>query len=259
MSTPEYSGEHGVILRAMESKIEIIPAIDIRGGKCVRLLQGKYSEETVYGDDPVEMARKFEDEGATRLHVVDLDGARDGSPTNLGIISRIASTLKIPVQTGGGLRERDDIAKVLDAGIARCIVGTKAAREPQWAQQIFAEFGDRIILGLDARDGFVSVSGWEESTRLPATHFAQTMQNFGCARIIFTDIARDGTLAGPNAEALREIAEAVDIPVIASGGVHKSTDIRILKNIPNVEAAIVGKALYEGTATLKQLLHVASL
>jgi phosphoribosylformimino-5-aminoimidazole carboxamide ribotide isomerase len=237
--------------------MEIIPAIDIRGGKCVRLLQGKYSEETVYGDDPVSMAQKFENEGATRLHVVDLDGARDGAPTNLPIIARIASTLKIPVQTGGGLRERDDVKRVLDAGIARCIIGTKAAREPQWAQQIFAEFGDAIILGLDARDGFVAVSGWEEGTQLPATHFAQTMQNFGCARIIFTDIARDGTLAGPNAIALREVAEAVEIPVIASGGVHKATDVRILKNIPNVEGAIVGKALYEGTATLKQLLIVA--
>jgi phosphoribosylformimino-5-aminoimidazole carboxamide ribotide isomerase len=238
--------------------MEIIPAIDIRGGKCVRLLQGKYSEETVYGDDPLEMAQKFESEGATRLHVVDLDGARDGAPTNLPIVSRIASTLKIPVQTGGGLRTRDDVARVLDAGIARAILGTKAAREPQWAQQIFAEFGAAIILGLDARDGFVAVSGWEESTQLPATHFAQTMQNFGCARIIFTDIARDGTLAGPNAIALREVAEAVEIPVIASGGVHKATDVRILKNIPNVEAAIVGKALYEGTATLRQLLAVAT-
>lgn len=237
--------------------MEIIPAIDIRGGQCVRLLQGKYSEETVYGDDPVAMAQKFEDEGATRLHVVDLDGARDGTPTNLAIVERIANTLKIPVQTGGGLREKADIVRVLEAGVQRCILGTKAAREPEWAQQMFAEFGDAMILGLDAREGFVAVSGWEESTQLPAVHFAQTMQSFGCARIIFTDIARDGTLAGPNAIALREIAQAVEIPVIASGGVHKTSDIRILKNIPNVEGAIVGKAIYEGTATLKQLLAVA--
>lgn len=237
--------------------MEIIPAIDIRGGKCVRLVQGNYSEETIYGDDPVAMAQKFEDEGATRLHVVDLDGARDGAPTNLAIVERIAKALKIPVQTGGGLREREDVLRVLEAGVQRCILGTKAAREPQWAQQMFAEFGDAMILGLDARKGFVAVSGWEESTQLPAVHFAQTMQNFGCARIIFTDIARDGTLAGPNAIALREIAEAVEIPVIASGGVHKTSDIRILKNIPNVEGAIVGKAIYEGTATLKQLLAVA--
>ena len=237
--------------------MEIIPANDIRDGKCVRLLQGRYDEETIYGDDPVEMALRWEAEGGTRLHVVDLDGARAGRPANLEIIARIASALKIPVQMGGGLRERDDIERVLQAGVSRCIVGTKAAREPQWAQQIFAEFGDQIILGLDARDGFVSTSGWEESTQLPAVLFAQTMQSFGCARIIFTDIARDGTLAGPNAIALREIAEAVDIPVIASGGVHKSTDIRILKNIPNVVGAIVGKALYEGTATMAQLLAVA--
>lgn len=237
--------------------MEIIPAIDIRGGQCVRLLQGKYSEETVYGDDPVAMAQKFEDEGATRLHVVDLDGARDGTPTNLAIVERITNTLKIPVQTGGGLREKADIVRVLEAGVQRCILGTKAAREPEWAQQMFAEFGDAMILGLDAREGFVAVSGWEESTQLPAVHFAQTMQSFGCARIIFTDIARDGTLAGPNAIALREIAQAVEIPVIASGGVHKTSDIRILKNIPNVEGAIVGKAIYEGTATLKQLLAVA--
>jgi phosphoribosylformimino-5-aminoimidazole carboxamide ribotide isomerase len=237
--------------------MEIIPAIDIRNGKCVRLLQGRYDEETIYGDDPLEMACRFESEGATRLHVVDLDGARDGAPTNLPIISRIAQTLKIPVQTGGGLRTRDDVLGVLQAGIARVIIGTKAAREPQWAQQIFAEFGEQIVLGLDARDGFVAVSGWEESTQLPAAHFAQTMQSFGCARIIFTDIARDGTLAGPNAAALREICEAVEIPVIASGGVHKTSDIRILKNIAGVEGAIVGKALYEGTASLPQLLKVA--
>lgn len=234
--------------------MEIIPAIDIRNGKCVRLLQGNYSEETVYGEDPVEMARRWESEGATRLHVVDLDGARSGQPVNLEIVARIASTLRIPVQLGGGLRERDDIERVLGCGVARAIIGTKAAREPQWAQQMFAAFGERVILGLDARDGFVSVAGWEESTRLPATHFAQTMQDMGCARMIFTDIARDGTLAGPNIDALRAICEAVDIPVIASGGVHKASDIGILKEIPGVEAAIVGKALYAGTATLAELL-----
>lgn len=238
--------------------MQIIPAIDIRDGNCVRLLQGRYDEETVYGDDPVAMAKRWQDEGAERLHVVDLDGARDGAPTNLEVISQIAQALDIPVQMGGGLRDKAAISKVLSAGVARCIIGTKAAQEPQWAQQMFAEFGDAIILGLDARDGEVAVSGWEENTSIPAIAFAQTMQEFGCRRIIFTDIARDGTLAGPNAEAMREMAEAVEIPVIASGGVHKVTDIRILKNIPNIEAAIVGKALYEGTATLDKLLKVAN-
>jgi phosphoribosylformimino-5-aminoimidazole carboxamide ribotide isomerase len=236
---------------------EIIPAIDIRGGQCVRLLQGDYNHETVYGKDPVEMAQRWESEGATRLHVVDLDGAKAGSDANHAIVARIAEALKIPVQLGGGLRDAATIQKVLDSGVQRCIIGTKAAKEPEWAQQMFATFGDAIILGLDARDGMVAVAGWQETSAIPAVSFAQTMQSFGCARIIFTDIARDGTLAGPNAQALRQVAEAVEIPVIASGGVHKATDIRILKNIPNVEGAIVGKALYEGTATMHQLRVVS--
>jgi phosphoribosylformimino-5-aminoimidazole carboxamide ribotide isomerase len=237
--------------------MEIIPAIDIRGGQCVRLLQGNYDHETVYGKDPVAMARRWEQEGATRLHVVDLDGARDGLPTNLEIVGQIASALQIPVQMGGGLRSAQAIEKALGAGVQRCIIGTQAAERPEWAQQMFARFGESIILGLDARDGMVATAGWRETSGIPAVHFAQTMQEFGCRRIIFTDIARDGTLAGPNAAALRAIAEAVQIPVIASGGVHKTTDIRILKNIPNVEGAIVGKALYEGTVTLSQLLKIA--
>ena len=238
--------------------IEIIPAIDLRGGHCVRLVQGDYNCETVYGDDPLAMARSFEEQGATRLHVVDLDGARDGSDANHEIIAKIAQSLGIPVQTGGGLRDAQTIWKVLDGGVERCIIGTKAAREPQWAQQMFAQFGDAIILGLDARDGLVSTAGWRETSQIPAVTFAQTMQNFGCARIIFTDIARDGTLAGPNAHALREICEATEIPIVASGGVHKATDVRILRNIPRVESVIVGKAIYAGTTTLQELLKVAA-
>ncbi len=238
--------------------IEIIPAIDLRNGKCVRLYQGDYAHETIYGDDAVAMAQKFEAQGATRLHVVDLDGARDGLSTNFDIIKNIAQTLKIPVQTGGGLRDASTIHRVLEAGVQRCIIGTKAAQEPQWAQQMFAQFGDAIILGLDARDGMVSVAGWRQDSGLPAIHFAQTMQSFGCARIIFTDIARDGTLAGPNVIALREMAEAVEIPVVASGGIHKATDIRILRNIPNIEAVIVGKAIYAGTTSVPELLQFAS-
>jgi phosphoribosylformimino-5-aminoimidazole carboxamide ribotide isomerase len=236
---------------------EIIPSIDIRDGQCVRLLQGNYNEETVYGNDPLAMAKRWQEEGGTRLHVVDLDGARDGVPTNLPIIERIAGALSIPVQMGGGLRSGEAIQRVLDAGVQRCVIGTQAAARPEWAQQMFAQFGDSIILGIDARDGIVATAGWVESSGIPAVHFAEAMQNAGCARIIFTDIARDGTLAGPNAAALREIAEAVEIPVIASGGVHKATDVRILRNIPNVEGVIVGKALYEGTATLPHLITIA--
>jgi len=237
--------------------MEIIPAIDIRNGKCVRLYQGRYDEETVYADDPAEMAKRWEGEGAARMHLVDLDGARAGHPVNLDVVERIAKAISIPLQLGGGLREREDIQKVLSAGVERCILGTAAAQRPEWAQQMFAEFGPAIILGIDARDGMVAVSGWEETSAIPAVDFARNMQDKGCARIIFTDIARDGTLAGPNAEALRGMCEAVEIPVIASGGIHKTTDIRILKNIPGVEGVIVGKALYEGTVTLPQLAVVA--
>jgi phosphoribosylformimino-5-aminoimidazole carboxamide ribotide isomerase len=237
--------------------MEIIPAIDLRGGQCVRLLQGNYDHETVYGNDPIAMARRWESEGATRLHVVDLDGARDGLPANLEIVGRIAQALTIPVQMGGGLRSAQAIEKALQAGVERCIIGTQAAQRPEWAQQMFAQFGESTILGLDARDGFVVTAGWRETSDIPAVHFAQTMQEFGCRRIIFTDIARDGTLSGPNAAALRAVAEAIQIPVIASGGVHKATDIRILKNIPSVEGAIVGKALYEGTVTLGALIRIA--
>jgi phosphoribosylformimino-5-aminoimidazole carboxamide ribotide isomerase len=236
---------------------EIIPAIDIRGGQCVRLVHGDYNRETVYGADPVAMARRWQDEGATRLHVVDLDGAREGAPANLPIIAAIAKALSIPVQMGGGLRTREAIQSTLDAGVQRCILGTKAVQEPEWAQQMFAEFDDAIILGLDAREGQVAVAGWLETSPVPAVHFAQTMQERGCRRIIFTDIGRDGTLAGPNLAAMREMAEAVEIPVIASGGIHVASDISDLKQIPNIEGAIAGKALYEGTATLSQMLEYA--
>ena len=238
--------------------MEIIPAIDIRGGQCVRLLQGDYDKETVYGADPLAMAQRWESEGATRLHVVDLDGARDGAPANLEIIERIAGSLSIPVQLGGGLRTAEAIERVLAAGVQRCIIGTAAAQKPEWAQQMFAHFGDAIILGIDARDGFVATSGWHETSQIPAVQFAQTMQNAGCARVIFTDIARDGMLTGPNEPAMRAMAEAVEIPVIASGGVHKATDVNILKNIPNIEGVIIGKALYEGTTTLRELLISSS-
>ena len=236
--------------------MEIIPAIDIRGGQCVRLLQGKYEHETVYGADPVAMAQRWVEEGATRLHIVDLDGARDGALANLEIIGRIAQSVVVPVQLGGGLRTAQAIEQALAAGVQRCIIGTQAVQRPEWAQQMFAQFGEAIILGLDARDGLVATAGWQETSAVPAVSFAQTMQDMGCPRIIFTDIARDGTLSGPNAAALRAVAEAVEIPLIASGGVHKATDIRILRNIPRVEGVIVGKALYEGTSTVAELLAI---
>ena len=223
----------------------------------MRLLQGNYDKETVYGADPVAMAQRWVNEGAPRLHVVDLDGARDGVPANLEIVARIAESVDVPVQLGGGLRTAEAIEKVLASGVQRCIIGTQAVQRPEWAQQMFARFGDAIILGIDARDGFVAISGWHETSGIPAVQFAQTMQDSGCARVIFTDIGRDGMLTGPNEQAMRAMAEAVEIPVIASGGVHKATDMRVLKNIPNIEGVVIGKALYESTATLPELLKVA--
>ena len=234
---------------------EIIPAIDIRGGQCVRLMQGDYNLETVYGDDPLQMAHKWADEGATRLHIVDLDGARDGSSTNFEVISKIAAELSIPVQVGGGIRTHDTLDALLDAGVQRCILGTKAAQDTRWAEETFAIYADAVILGIDARDGKVAVAGWQETSTTDAKTFAKYMEEAGCLRIIFTDIARDGMLQGPNLAALQGMAGAVEIPVIASGGVQSVADLAPLRALDGIEGVIVGKALYEGTVTLRDLLR----
>ena len=233
---------------------EIIPAIDIRGGQCVRLIQGNYAQETVYGADPLAMAHQWADQGAGRIHIVDLDGARDGQSGNLEIISKIASELSIPVQVGGGIRTHDTLDTLLGAGVQRCILGTKAAQDTRWAEETFAIYADAVILGIDARDGKVAVSGWQETSSADAIGFARYMEEAGCMRIIFTDIARDGMLSGPNLEAMQSMAEAVEIPVIASGGVQSAKDLAPLQAIAGVEGVIIGKALYEGKVTLQELL-----
>ncbi len=230
----------------------VIPAIDIRGGRCVRLHQGDFDRETVYGADPVEMALRWQGEGAERLHVVDLDGAREGAGTNREIIGIIAQTLSIPVQTGGGLRNADTIQAMLDSGVQRCIVGTTAALEGEATGALFARFGDALILGLDAKEGYVAIRGWRETTDQTALDFAREMVARGARRIIYTDVARDGTLEGPNLPALKAMADAAGVPIIASGGVSKVEDIVALKALEpiGVEAAITGKALYANTMTL---------
>ena len=234
---------------------EIIPGIDIRGGQCVRLIQGDYNQETVYGDDPLAMAHQWADQGAVRIHIVDLDGARDGQSGNLEIISKIASELSIPVQVGGGIRTHDTLDALLDAGVQRCILGTKAAQDTRWAEETFAIYADAVILGIDARDGKVAVSGWQETSGADAKNFAKYMEEAGCMRIIFTDIARDGMLQGPNLAAMQGMAQVVEIPVIASGGVQSVADLAPLRAIAGIEGVIIGKALYEGTVTLKALLE----
>jgi phosphoribosylformimino-5-aminoimidazole carboxamide ribotide isomerase len=239
------------------SEFEIIPAIDIRGGKCVRLIQGDYARETVFGEDPVEMARRWADEGAGRLHVVDLDAARTGEPANLEIVRRIAAVVSVPVQMGGGVRTRDAVVRTLDAGVDRAIVGTTAAGDPETARLLFSEFGERLVLGLDARDGRVAVAGWRETTAWDAAELAREMAAAGARRLIYTDIAADGTGAGPSLESTRRLAEALPIPVIASGGIGSPAHVAAVAGLApaGVEGVIVGRALYTRAVRLPDVLR----
>lgn len=239
---------------------EVIPAIDIRGGKCVRLFQGDYERETVFGEDPVEMARRWEAEGASRIHVVDLDAARTGEPLNLELVAGITRALSVPVQMGGGIRSRDAVIRTLDAGVERAIVGTAAAVDPAAAGALFAEFGESLVLGLDARDGRVAISGWRKTTARSALDLALELTQAGVRRVIYTDIATDGTGAGPSIESTRRLAEALSIPVIASGGVGTLDHIRAAAALSplGVEGVIVGKALYTGSVRLPDAIRLVS-
>lgn len=234
----------------------IIPAIDIRGGKVVRLKQGDYRQETVYHDDPVAMARHWETEGAQWLHVVDLDGAREGKSVNLDLVAAIAEAIAIPVELGGGIRNINTVEEAVNKGIARVIIGTKAVTSPDFVREACCKFGGKIIVGIDARDGLVSVEGWTSSTSHRAVDFAKEMETLGVKRIIFTDIKNDGMLSGPNLEALDEMLREITIPIIASGGVSCIEDIKSLKNMEaqGLEGAIVGKALYDGRINLKEAI-----
>ncbi|MBR7163915.1 MAG: 1-(5-phosphoribosyl)-5-[Clostridia bacterium] len=230
----------------------LYPAIDLRGGKCVRLLQGDYDQTTVYSDSPVEMAKKWENCGARFLHVVDLDGARQEA-SNRAIICEIAKTLSIPVQTGGGIRSIADIEALLTGGISRVILGTVAVQNPDFVEQAIKEYGDKIAVGIDAKDGYAAVSGWEEVSRWKAIDMALAMKKMGVCHIIYTDIATDGMLQGPNLSAMTEMAQAFGPGVIASGGVGKPDDLVALTKT-GVSGAIIGKALYTGSVDLKEAL-----
>ena len=239
--------------------MEVIPAVDIRGGKCVRLLRGDYAQETVFDDDPVRMALRWEAEGAPRLHIVDLDGARDGYPVNLDVIARIAAAVKIPTELGGGIRTLDLARRVLDIGVGRVIIGTSAATDADLAASIFRALGDGAIAGVDARNGILSVKGWLEDTGESAIEFAKRMQDLGARRIIFTDIAQDGALQGVNVAAIRGMLEAVEIPVIAAGGVTDLRDILALKELEplGLEGVIAGRAIYTGSLNLREAIAAA--
>lgn len=232
-----------------------IPAIDLLGGRCVRLSQGDYAQETVYGDDPVAMALRWQDAGGKRLHVVDLDGAREGSPCNHEVIAAIAMTLTIPVQVGGGIRDAETIEKLLLLGVNRCILGTRAAQDRAWAEEMFRTFGERLILGIDAKDGKVAVKGWQETTELTAVELAMALKPAGARRIIYTDISRDGMLTGPNVEATARLAAETGMAVIASGGMSTLDDLRRLAQHPGIEGAIIGRALYTGAIDLAEAVR----
>jgi phosphoribosylformimino-5-aminoimidazole carboxamide ribotide isomerase len=236
--------------------MEVIPAIDLLGGKCVRLYQGDYHRSEVFNENPVEVARNWLEQGATRLHVVDLDGAKQGKSINLEAIAAIVKAIPIPVQVGGGLRDRESITKLINLGVDRVIVGTVAVEQPELIQQLCQEFPGRIVVGIDARNGKVATRGWLETSEIEATELAQRMARLGAVAIIYTDIHRDGTLSGPNLEALRELATGIKIPVIASGGVSSLTDVLNLLALEplGVTGAIVGRAIYTGDVNLAEAI-----
>jgi phosphoribosylformimino-5-aminoimidazole carboxamide ribotide isomerase len=237
--------------------MEVIPAIDLLDGKCVRLYQGDYDRSEVFNHNPVEVARNFVAQGATRLHVVDLDGAKQGKSVNLETIEAIVTAIAIPVQVGGGIRDRSAVAQLLNIGVERAILGTVAVEQPELVTNLCQEFLGKIVVGIDARNGKVATRGWLETSEIAATELAQRMAQQGAAAIIYTDIQRDGTLSGPNLEALRELASGINIPVIASGGVSSLTDLLSLLALEplGVKGAIVGKAIYTGDVNLKEAVQ----
>lgn len=237
----------------------IIPAIDLKDGQCVRLSQGRMERATIYSQDPAEIAGRWQAKGAQRLHIVDLDGAVAGKPVNKKVIKTILSAITIPVQLGGGIRDIKTIEEYLDSGIDSIILGTAAIKDPMLLEESCKKFPGKIIIGIDARDGMVSIQGWTEKTSVSAVDFAQKLDSSAVKAIVFTDIKRDGMLVGPNIESTARLAGAVSIPVIASGGVANIDDIKKLLKIESagVEGVIIGRALYTGDIDLKECIETA--
>jgi len=237
----------------------VLPAIDLKDGKCVRLRQGRADAVTVYSDDPVAQAQAWRAQGAEQLHVVDLDGAFQGEPRHAEVIARIVKAIGIPVEVGGGLRTDAQIERLLEAGVARAIVGTRALEGIDALAALVRRFGEKIAVGIDARDGFVQVKGWVETTKTRAAELAKQVESVGVRTIIYTDTATDGMLGGPNLAAMREMCGTVSCRVIASGGVSAPEHVTALKALgcPNLYGAIVGKALYDGKTTLAAMRAAA--
>jgi phosphoribosylformimino-5-aminoimidazole carboxamide ribotide isomerase len=237
-------------------KMYIIPAIDLRGGKCVRLIQGQYHRQITYQDDPVKQAEQFISQGAKWLHIVDLDGAKVGKPVNTDAISAIATLGKLRIEVGGGIRDEASIKQLLDMGIARVIIGTKATSDFKWFSEMAEKFSGRLALGLDARGSKVATHGWTQESPKNLLDFAAQAAKLPLAAIIYTDISKDGMMEGPNLERTKVLADAVQIPVIASGGASSINDIKKLAEL-DIEAVIIGRALYEGTLNLADAINAA--
>mgnify|MGYP001070265541 FL=1 len=234
--------------------MQIWPAIDLSGGKCVRLEQGDFSRETVFGDDPAGMARHWVSQGAECLHLVDLDGARAGNPANEPSIAAILDAVDVPCELGGGIRSEATIRRLFEIGVSRLVVGTLAIREPEWFRHVCREYPGRLVLGIDAREGKVATHGWLETSDLEATELARRFADEPIAAIVYTDIATDGMMAGPNVEAMAAMQQAVGCPVVASGGVTTVDDVARLA-AAGMAGCIVGRALYEGTMTLPEAIR----
>lgn len=238
--------------------MQIWPAIDLRDGKCVRLQQGDYQRETVFGDDPAAMAHQWVEQGASCLHLVDLDGARDGQLVNEPAIRAIVSAVSVPCELGGGIRDEETIRRLIDLGIDRLVIGTRALKEPDWFHQMANKYPSKLVLGIDAKQGMVATDGWLQTSSTKATELAGKYNCLPLEAIVYTDISRDGMLTGPNTDAMSEMKRAVDIPVVASGGVSTLDDIRQLAQV-GMDGCIVGRALYEGQVDLAAAIGAADM
>ncbi|OHB69231.1 MAG: 1-(5-phosphoribosyl)-5-[(5-phosphoribosylamino)methylideneamino]imidazole-4-carboxamide isomerase [Planctomycetes bacterium RBG_13_63_9] len=236
--------------------MEIWPAIDLRGGKCVRLKQGDYEQETVFGEDPAAMARHWVGLGARRLHLVDLDGARDGQPGNLESVRAIVAAADVPCELGGGIRAEQTIRRLLDLGLSRLVIGTLAIRQPDWFRRMCRQFPGKLVLGIDARQGRVATDGWLKTSEMEATELARQLAGEPIAAVVYTDIATDGMMTGPNVAAMAAMQAAVEVPVVASGGVTTRDDVARLA-AAGVAGCIIGRALYEGTLALADAISAA--
>ena len=235
--------------------MEIIPAIDLKDGRCVRLVQGDFKQETVFSDDPLAMAQSWQDQGSQRLHVVDLDGAIRGKPVHLEIISSIVKTLDIPVQVGGGIRDLSSAEAWIEIGVARVVIGTAAVRNPDMVQEVCRKLGsEKIVVSVDAKDGLVALQGWQESSSVTVLDLASQMAKLGVVRLLYTDIARDGALTGPDLVTNARLTSETDLAIQASGGVSSLEDLRRLLRT-GVEGVIIGRALYTGAVSLPNALE----